>query len=147
MRVWLLAFYHIQSGTKQTKTASYLKVSRRIVNEWVKRFNEEGIEGLIEKSRAGRPTKLDTEQLVKFQEYAQSYSIKESKGRLKAIDFVNSIESEFGIKYSKTNIYRLLHKLNFPWITTRSRHPKQSQEAQDSFKKINNWNDFKDPWG
>ncbi|WP_425610157.1 hypothetical protein [Vibrio splendidus] len=27
------------------------------------------------------------------------------------------------------------------WITTRSKHPKQSEEAQESFKKIPNRND------
>jgi len=32
----------------------------------------------------------------------------------------------------------LLHALNFSWITSRSRHPKQSQEIQDDFKKIQN---------
>ncbi|PTP18423.1 hypothetical protein CWO07_25070, partial [Vibrio splendidus] len=35
----------------------------------------------------------------------------------------------------------LLHELNLSWITTRSKHPKQSEEAQESFKKIPNRND------
>ena len=48
------------------------------------------------------------------------------------------INIEFGIKYSIQNIYLILHKLNFSWITSRSRHPKQSQEVQDDFKKIPN---------
>ncbi|WP_082798331.1 winged helix-turn-helix domain-containing protein [Vibrio cidicii] len=28
--------------------------------------------------------------------------------------------------------------MGFSWITSRSKHPKQSQEAQDDFKKIQN---------
>jgi hypothetical protein len=49
--------------------------------------------------------------------------------------------SELLGKSQKTNIYHLLGKLNLSWITTRSKHPKQSVEAQVSFKKIPNTND------
>ena len=48
------------------------------------------------------------------------------------------IESIFGVTYQKTIIYHLLNKLNLSWITTRSKHPKQSEEVQASFKKIPN---------
>jgi hypothetical protein len=41
------------------------------------------------------------------------------------------VEQEFGGIYSLTNIYRILNQLGFSWITSRSKHPKQSQEAQD----------------
>ena len=46
---------------------------------------------------------------------------------------------------TKKNIYHLLHKLNLSWITTRSKYPKQSIEAQESCKKIQNKNDPLDP--
>jgi hypothetical protein len=36
--------------------------------------------------------------------------------------------------------------LGFSWITSRSKHPKQSEEAQEDFKKTANWNDQLDPW-
>ncbi|WP_435277206.1 helix-turn-helix domain-containing protein [Psychrobium sp. nBUS_13] len=42
-------------------------------------------------------------------------------------------------------MYRLLHQLGFSWITSRSRHPKQSDEVQETFKKIRNGNDPHDP--
>jgi hypothetical protein len=31
--------------------------------------------------------------------------------------------------------------MGFSWITSRSKHPRQSQQIQDDFKKIQNWND------
>jgi hypothetical protein len=40
------------------------------------------------------------------------------------------------VSYSLTKIYRLLHRLNFSWVTSRSKHPKQSQDAQEDFKKF-----------
>ena len=71
--------------------------------------------------------------------------IKESGGRLNAETLVSLINEKFGVKYSRTNVYRLLHALNFSWITSRSRHPKQSQEIQEDFKKTQNEIDRKDP--
>ncbi|SQD79137.1 transposase (fragment) [Moritella yayanosii] len=49
--------------------------------------------------------------------------------------------SEFDVLYQKINTYHLLHELNLSWITTRSKHPRQPLEAQDTFKKIPNGND------
>ena len=46
------------------------------------------------------------------------------------------IKEELDVTYQKTNIYQLMHKLNLSWITTRSKHPKQSIEAQETFKKF-----------
>jgi transposase len=40
--------------------------------------------------------------------------------------------------YSLTSIYRLIHQLDFSWITSRSKYPKRSQAAQEGFKKIQN---------
>lgn len=138
MRIRLMALSHIKNGANRTQTAKYLQVSRRMVNEWVKRFNEEGLDGLKEKPRSGRPRALSTEQLKKLKAYVESHAIKPNGGRLKGTLVIAYVEQEFGVSYSLTNIYRLLHQLGFSWITSRSRHPKQSQDAQDEFKKIPN---------
>ena len=131
-----MALSHINNGGNRTQTAKYLHVSRRMVSEWVKRFNEKGIDGLIEKPRSGRPRALSTEQLKKLKEYVVSHAIKPDGGRLKSTLVIAYIEQVFGVSYSLTNIYRLLHRLNFSWITSPSKHPKQSQDAQENFKKF-----------
>jgi transposase len=138
MRIRFLALSHIKDGANNTQTAKYLKVSRRSVNDWVKRFNTEGIDGLKEKSRSGRPCSLSVKQLQQLKIYIQENSIKPNGGRLKASIIRNYIENEFSVEYKLKNIYRLLHQLNFSWITSRSRHPKQSKEIQEAFKKIQN---------
>lgn len=80
---------------------------------------------------------MTSEQLQQFKKYVIDNSIKNSGDRLKATDMAEYINKEFGMKYSIQNIYLILHKLNFSWISP-SRHPKQSQEIQDNFKKIPN---------
>ena len=136
MRIRLMALSPINNGVKHTQTAKYLQVSRRMVNEWVKRFNLEGLDGLMEKPRSGRPRALSTQQLEKLKAYVVAHAIKPNGGRLKGTLVIDYVEQEFGVSYSLTSIYRLLHQLDFSWIMSRSKHPKQSLDAQEGFKKI-----------
>lgn len=136
MRVRLMALAHIQDGANRTQTAKFLKVSRGAVKKWVQQFINEGINGLQEKLRSGRPSALSEAQLLQLQEYVMNNSIKPTGGRLKGSLLVDYINQEFDVLYSLDNVYRLLHQLGFSWITSRSKHPKQDIEAQDAFKKI-----------
>ena len=74
-------------------------------------------------------------------DYIEAYSELNKGGRLQGVDIQNYIAEHFSIEYEISNIYRLLRELNFSWITSRSKHPKQSQEAQDVFKKLPDGND------
>ncbi len=49
---------HIREGANRAETAKYLKVNRRMVNDWAKPFFNDGLDGLKEKPRTGRPKKL-----------------------------------------------------------------------------------------
>lgn len=138
MRIRLLALLHIKDGANRAQTAIYLKVSRKAVNDWVKKFYENGFDGLKEQPRTGRPCNLTAEQLITFKEYVTRNSIKPNGGRLTGKSLVNYIQKEYGVTYCLDNIYRLLNSLNFSWITSRSKHPKQSEEVQENFKKIQN---------
>ncbi|WP_225491249.1 helix-turn-helix domain-containing protein [Vibrio vulnificus] len=55
----LLALAHCKDGHSRTQIATFLKVSRTNVNKWVQTFLEEGLEGLQEKPRTGRPAFLN----------------------------------------------------------------------------------------
>ena len=39
------------------------------------------------------------------------------------------------------HVYKILKQLGFSWITSRSKHPKQSIQDQESFKKLPTGND------
>ena len=138
LRIRLLAMSHIRDGANRAETAKYLKVNRRMVNDWAKRFFNEGLDGLKEKPRTGRPKKLTSEQLNQFSEYVRNEAVKPQGGRLNGHDFANYIDDQFNVRYTVQNVYLLLHQLNFSWITSRSKHPKQSEEKQEDFKKIPN---------
>ena len=82
LRMRLLAISHFTEGLSRTQIAKYLKVSRLSVNKWVKAYLDHGIEGLKEKPRSGRPSRLTTEQLNKVKAYVTDNAVKSEGGRL-----------------------------------------------------------------
>lgn len=120
MRVRLMALSHIKDGANKAQVARNLRISRRSVNDWVKRFYEDGLDGLKEKPRTGRPCALSQSQLAQLSQYVRNNSIKENGDRLNAETLATYITQEFKVDYSIFNVYRLLHKLGFSWITSRS---------------------------
>jgi transposase len=141
MKIRLLAVSHFVDGKSRTEIAHLLKVSRTSVNKWVKNFLNDGVEGLAEKPHTGRPSRLTKEQLSQVKLFVTEHAIKPDGGRLQGADVKRFIYDSFGVTYQKTMVYTLLQQLNLSWITTRSKHPKQSLQAQDDFKKIRNRND------
>lgn len=141
LKIRYLALYHFKSGENRTQIAKFLGVNRGSVNSWVSSYLTDGLDGLQSKSSTGRPPKLSKEQQQKVAEYVVLNAVKPDGGRMIAEDLRCYIQTTFQINYTLRNIYWLLHSSGFSWITSRSKHPKQSQEAQDAFKKVSLGND------
>lgn len=141
LRIRYLALYHFKNGLTRTKIALNLGVARGSVNKWVTNYLSEGLAGLETRKSPGRPNRLSQKQLNNIVKFVERNSVKPDGGRLMAEDVHSFINDNFGVDYGLRNIYRLLHSLGFSWITSRSKHPKQSQAAQDAFKKVPTGND------
>lgn len=141
MRLRYLALAHFQEGHSRTEIAKFLKVSRTSVNKWISQYHQKGLEGLVDKKPTGRPLRLSKEQCLQLITYINDAANNENGGRLIGTDIQSYIANNFGFNYHLSSVYKLLHKLGFSWITSRSKHPKQSKEAQEDFKKIPNKND------
>ncbi len=138
MKMRLLALAHFQDGHSRTQIAKFLKVSRTSVNKWIQVFLEEGLNGLKEKPRTGRPPFLSNPEKQQLAKYIEENAVKPNGGRLTGYDIHDYIKLTFGKEYHSDYIYILLKKMGFSWITSRSKHPKQSDEIQEDFKKIQN---------
>lgn len=136
MKMRLLALSHFQDGQSRASIAKYLKISRTSVNKWISAYLTDGIDALNEKPRTGRPHFLSKSQQTELCNFINSHATSESGGRLIGLDVQPYIKESFNIDYHSDYIYILLRKLGFSWTTSRSRHPKQSDEVQESFKKI-----------
>jgi len=60
LRLKLLAVSHFIDGKNRTEIASFLKVSRRSVNVWIKAYLDSGLDGLTAKPNPGRPPLLNS---------------------------------------------------------------------------------------
>ena len=136
-----LAISHFLDGKSRADIARYLKVARGSVNSWVRNYLDHGIKGLDEGKHTGRPAQLTTKQLDEVATFISDNSALEKGGRLQAKDIQAFISDRFEVTYQISNVYRLLHQLNFSWITSRSRHPKQDEGVQSLFKNLPIGND------
>lgn len=145
LRTRYLALFHFKSGVSRTKIAPLLGVSRTSVNAWVANYLSDGLDGLLDKPKPGRPNQLSPYQLEQLKKFIEKHAIKDDGGRLIAEDIRVYICDVLHVTYSLANVYRLLHALDFSWITCRSKHPKQNAEAQEAFKKLPDGNDPSHP--
>jgi transposase len=132
----LLALSYLQEGRGVKETASFLFKTEYTVREWIRLYDEEGIDGLLSiRPGRGRKAKLSpsAEFLLKDEITYLTDSLK--GGRLRAEDIRELIKEKFKVDYGLSGIYPLLHRLGYSWITSRSIHPKADKNLQESFKK------------
>lgn len=103
---------------------------------WIKRFNEEGIEGLMVKKQTGRPQKLTKEIKDSLREKVlNGPNEKDGLCRYRICDLQDFLKEEHDIKMGSSGIWYILQSLKLTWKTGRQRHPKSSDEVQETFKK------------
>ncbi|NDO75904.1 helix-turn-helix domain-containing protein [Shewanella sp. SE1] len=140
-RMRLLAVSIFLQSRNRTQVANQLKVARSSVNSWVSNYLEQGLVGLEDKQRPGKRPSLSNDQKRRLARYIEFKAQSNEGGRLTGADIQQYILSEFGVEYHLNHIYKLLKGMGFSWITSRSRHPKQTQGVQNAFKKVYSGND------
>ncbi|KZW98610.1 hypothetical protein JL49_22245, partial [Pseudoalteromonas luteoviolacea] len=135
-RMRLLAVSLFFEGENRANIARRLNTARSSVNKWVSSYLESGLAGLDNKPISGRPPNLTEKQQAEVKAFVLQHAESNDGGRLIAADIQTYISKRFNVNYQLGNVYRLLHSLELSWITTRSKHPKQSKEAQEAFKKV-----------
>lgn len=112
------------------------RASRRACQDWVRRYNEQGLEALEE--RRGRPRKpvLSDEEEAAFRERVEAGPTEaDAVCSLRGKDFQRVLAAEFGLLRSLTGVYRLLHDLGYSYLRPRPRHRKSDPEAIEAFKR------------
>jgi len=126
---------HLQEGREYAEVALFLCVSSETVQKWVKRFKASGLDGLRESPRSGAKRKLKESQEIDFRKAVIALQENRSGGRITGHDIQRLLADQFQVKCCLNSVYNLMNRLNLVWITVRSKHPHQSEEKQDSFKK------------
>ena len=95
-------------------------VSHTKVQRWIKRFNKNGFDGLHDKPKSGKPSKLNEKQVLELKKEIDKP--KEFRAGYKSLEILKLIYKLFKIKYTLVNVRRILHKRGYNRITPRSTH-------------------------
>lgn len=115
--------------------ATSLGVKKPTVKDWIKRFKQEGLDGLKESSRSGAKRKLQIDQEALFKEKVINLQAQREGGCITGRDIQTLLDNDFQIRCHLNSVYNYLHRMDLAWITVRSKHPKQDPERQEAFKK------------
>lgn len=110
--------------------------ARRTVQQWVGKYNKQGIDGLKDKPRLGQPTKLSQKEELRFCKRIEAGPTEKDGVSVLNGPAINRIlEREFGVLYSKQGLYDLLHRLGYSCLYPRPRHENADTKMQKQFKK------------
>ena len=62
----ILAIAHVLDGMSRADAANFCSIDRQTLQDWVHRYNAEGIAGLTDAPRGGRPPALSSEQMAEL---------------------------------------------------------------------------------
>jgi transposase len=103
----------------------------------VHRDNAEGVEGLRDRHRPGRPCALDEGRQAALKALILKGPKLERDGCVawRARDLCGLVERRFGVRSSETGMLRLLKGLDLSWQKARPAHPEADPKARERFKK------------
>lgn len=132
-RLRFLAMALIRDGELCIEVSRVPGVSKESIRRWLKRYRQEGPEGLLPRKPPGRRSKLTEGEIGQLGEMLHSPPVDEVNWTLKSLCAV--IESSFGKSYSIGGLGKLLHRIGYRKLTVRPRHSKADVVAQEEFKK------------
>jgi transposase len=132
----LLALAAVADGVGRARAATLGGMDRQTLRDWVRRFNEGGIEGRINARSPGRPPKLGPEQRAWLKDVAEKGPDPASDGvvRWRCVDLKRAVEERFGVGCDEDTIGRVLKELGFSHVSPRPQHPSQDEDALATFK-------------
>jgi len=118
-------------GMVPARAAKELHRSRTWASDWLRRYHEEGMDGLKDRHKSGRPSEISNEISLRIRR-----NLKESKQGWTTKQVNDMIIRESGKSYHYTHIYKILHKWGFKLKVPRKVHVNTaSKEEKDAFKK------------
>lgn len=133
----LIALANVLDGMSREAAARAAGMDRQTLRDWVIRFNTDGVDGLRDQPRPGRPTRMTEGQQAALKAIVLRGPDPERDGvsSWRIIDLCRIAEERFGVIYREGGMLRLVKALDLSWQKTRPRHPKADRAAQERFKK------------
>jgi transposase len=127
----------LQAGRKPAEVAALVGAPRQTVYRWREVLQAEGIDGLRNMSKGGRPALLGAEELMRVQvallEGPTAHGFGTALWTLKRVRVF--IEREFGVRYSDVHVWRLLGQMGFSSQKPERRALERDEAAIEDWKK------------
>ena len=133
----LLAIGSVLDGASREDAARTAGMDRQTLRDWVHRYNADGIDGLLDKPRSGRPPQLEEAQLRKLDamvEKGPDVAVHKVV-RWRCVDLKEVIKERFDVEISERHVGRILKERGYSRLSVRPRHPKADEATQSAFKK------------
>lgn len=134
----LQAIILAKKGYEKKEIANIIGLSRTNVFRWINRFKEEGIEGLKDKQRSGRPQKIKKEKKEKLKDDLKSspknFGYKEDTWTTKLILF--HLKNNYNVSYHEGYIQRFLRSIGFELKKPRPKNYKRNEEEVKQYKQL-----------
>ncbi len=119
-------------GMEASKVAEReIHKSRWWAYKWLKRFDRQGLEGLKDHPRSGRPPKISEKMMLKIKQ-----KVIENTSGWEAKQVMNLIYEKTGVRYHEVHVYRLLHDWGMsPKVPKKRFVNTASKEEKEEFKK------------
>jgi transposase len=133
----LLALANALDGRSREDAARAAGMDRQTLRDRVHRYDAEGVEGLRDHPRPGRPCALDEGRQAALKALILRGPKLERDGCVawRVRDLRALVERRFGVRYSESGIRRVLHGLDLSWQKARPVHPEADVRARERFKK------------
>jgi transposase len=137
IKVRYLAIGALLEGRSREDAAKIAGINIRNLHVWIKRYNEQGLDGLKGGQYLGRQSTWtpEIEQFLKNQVLEGACFEVDKRVTYRLEDFQLMIKEKFDVEYALSTIWYVLKRLGLSWISVRKKHPKTDPAAQEEFKK------------
>jgi transposase len=114
-----------------------LSRSKNFVQRWTYFYRDGGIEAISPRLQKGRPVKLACESAGDFKQriVAGPTAVDNGLCTLRGKDAMRILQQEFGVKYSLSSVYALMHRLGLACLKPRPRHIHNDPAAMEQWLK------------
>jgi len=124
------------SGLSAAKIAAALGCTPRAVQKWTRRYNDGGVDALIDRPGRGGKPRLDPAEHDRLRARIEAGPTPEDGVcAFHNPDVRRILAVEFGVELGTQAVYDLLHRLGLSSLMPRPIHRKTDLEVQDAFKK------------
>jgi len=133
----ILAIANALEGMSRAEAAKLAGMERQALRDAVLRYNAEGVDGLHDRPRPGRPEALTEGQQAALKAWVLRGPNPERDGvsAWRLADICDHVEKVYGVHYSEWGMSCLIERLGLTRQKARPRHPRGSAAERAAFKK------------